>query len=605
MGAPALHRFEHGGKRFVVDTETCFCFECDAVSWAVLEHYPETPVNRIAHLVGQDHSRREVEEVIGELEWLRSTKAILPRRSPAELLKQFEVARALQRVDVWTDACGAGLAGAMALLLGRSRDRDAIALHVHPGGPVAGLAEALEAAIRDARLAGKSLEIVLEAPASLSGRDARALGPHGLSLAWRIGPEAPGASLRAFDAASGKGLSGLAGSLNGVAAILTPASGAFRDAVVQLHGAGFTRIEIDLPAAYQRDPGLDPAAVLEGMRAAAVYYAQQLLAGKHFRLEPIAATFHQIYEGAPRPRSDASGTHELAVDARGEVYPSRYFVGQDAFRLGSVAEGRIDEDRRAPFDDLGAISTSPCNTCWARNLCGGGHSAIHAARTGAIRTPDPAWCDRQRDWFASAIAAFNLLSSQGVNFDRIYQSVQPAGRPSLWQAAKAAMTLKAGVRPIAEADAPLLARWENWSESVYFLGNEYGTFLATRYDREMDSLHPRGIEQELVIISRRGDPIGLLKIRPEPRLQLARVWIYLRDPQQYADPGLRRSFRHILGEAARHDAFSTLVAAVGPGDPGLGDFLLASGFTHAGRERAALFLHDAYHDIDMYSVRLS
>ena len=51
MALPAIHRFERAGKRFAIDPETCFCFECDAVSWDVLDHYPHEPVNRIYHLL--------------------------------------------------------------------------------------------------------------------------------------------------------------------------------------------------------------------------------------------------------------------------------------------------------------------------------------------------------------------------------------------------------------------------------------------------------------------------------------------------------------------------------------------------------------------------
>jgi RimJ/RimL family protein N-acetyltransferase len=166
------------------------------------------------------------------------------------------------------------------------------------------------------------------------------------------------------------------------------------------------------------------------------------------------------------------------------------------------------------------------------------------------------------------------------------------------------MTMKVGVRPIEESDAPLLTRWENWSDAAYFLGNEYGMFLATNYDREMDSLHPRGIEQELMIVSRRNEPLGLLKLRPEQRLGMARVWFFLKDPAGYGDSGLRKSFGHILKEAAGQTTFSTLVAAAGPGDPGLAEFLESLGFTRAGTERQALFVHDAYRDVEVYTLRM-
>ena len=71
MSGPALHRFEVDGHFYALDPESCFCFECDAISWDVLEHYPHTPVNRILALLEDKHPRVELEEVVGELEWLR------------------------------------------------------------------------------------------------------------------------------------------------------------------------------------------------------------------------------------------------------------------------------------------------------------------------------------------------------------------------------------------------------------------------------------------------------------------------------------------------------------------------------------------------------
>jgi len=614
MEASSLHRFEQGGRRFVLDMETCFCFECDEVSWAVMEHYPHTPVNRILHLLGEHHPVREVEEVIGELEWLRSTKSILPALGPKERLKQFEGTPELREVDLRLPAligpaCDSLVSGALTLLLGRSASRKELVLRLHtpeakfhPGG----LARLVERAFRDLRLAGKSLsvDVVVPLPNSTPLREHQASALLALSDAGGVGPlldklsSAVSGRLSKLSAVT----EGAAGAAMGV--VLVPADASFCEVIPWLNEQGFKRIDIDLPAAYLARPGLDPAAVLIGMQTAAVYYAQQLLKGNFFRLEPMASTFRQIYEGMAQSRSDGSGTHALAVDERGDIYPSRYFMGNAAFRLGSVTDGSLDDTTRGAFDDLGVATTAPCIHCWARNLCGGGHSAIHHSLGGGIRKPNSAWCERQRDWFAAAIAAFNLLSSQGVNFARLHQNLQPRKKLSLWQAARTAMTMKVGVRPIEESDAPLLTRWENWSDATYFLGNEYGMFLATTYDREMDSLHPRGIEQELMIVSKRNETLGLLKLRPEPRLGMARVWFFLKDPAGYAESGLRKSFGYILKEAAGQTTFNTLIAAAGPGDPGLGDFLKALGFQHAGSERQALFVHDAYHDVDVYTLKL-
>lgn len=614
MEGSSLHRFEQGGRRFVLDTETCFCFECDEVSWAVMEYYPHTPVNHILYLLGKTHPVKEVEEVIGELEWLRSTKSILPAPGPGERMKQFETDREIKTLDLRLPAALDGatdnlLSGGLALLLGRSGAQKNVTLRLHfPNHTLSSerLWSLLGRAWRSARLAGKGLHIEisvpLPAPRELEGHQASAVLALGESDECQV-------LLKAFlTGISGKlsKLSVLAEGIVGasVGVVLVPGSAAFSEGISWLSTQGFKRIDLDLPAAYARNRSLAPEAVLEGVQTVAVYYAQQLLQGNYFRLEPIASTFRQIYEGTAQPRNDESGTQRLAVNEDGDIYPSLYFAGNPAYRLGNLATGTLDESIRGPFDDLGIHTTAPCIRCWARNLCGGGHSAINVSIGGGIRVPNADWCARQRDWCAAAVAAFNLLSSQGVNFARLYQNLQPRKKLSLWQAARTAMIMKVGVRPIEEADAPLLTRWENWSPATYFLGNEYGMFLATCYDREMDSLHPRGIEQELMIVSKRNEPLGLLKLRPEPRTNIARVWFFLADPSGYGDSGLRKSFGHILKEAAGQAAFSTLVAAAGPGDPGLGDFLEALGFKHAGTERESLFVHDGYHDLEVYTLRM-
>lgn len=613
MEASSLHRFEQGGRRFVLDMETCFCFECDEVSWAVMEHYPHMPVNRILHKIGASHPVKEVEEVIGELEWLRSTKSILPNMGPAERLKHYQTPQELREVDVQLPtlldaSTNAPLPGAMAMLLGRSGSQKEICLRIHYAAlphQTSALTALLERAFGDARLADKNLSVELVVALA----ESKPLAGHQVSVVVVMGDGVDVTRALTEVAACGGKLSRFVQIANvpsglSTGVVLVPGSSSVMEGVKYLNGLGFKRIDLDMPAAYRATLSPDPAAMLPGLEAVAVYYAQELLRGNYFRLEPIAATFRQIYEGVPRARSDGSGSLSLAIDSRGDIYPSRYFWSLPAFRVGNVGVGQIDETLRGPFDDLGVHTTPPCIRCWARNLCGGGHSAIHHVLSGAIRTPDADWCERQREWFGAAIAAFNILSAQGVNFARLYQNLEPRKKLSLWQAARTAMTMKVGVRPIEESDAALLTRWENWSGATYFLGNEYGMLLATCYDREMDSLHPRGIEQELMIVSRRNEPIGLLKIRPDTRLGVARVWFFLADPTGYGDSGLRKSFGYILKEAAGQAAFSTLVAAAGPGDPGLGDFLEKLGFHHAGTERQALFLHDAYHDIQVYTLRM-
>ncbi len=611
MAASSLHRIERDDRYFVLDTETCFCFECDGISWDVLAHYPHTPTNHIVHLLEGKHPAPEVEEVIGELEWLRSTRSILPVKKQQDQLKAFEFTPGLRSMEVvlsGSEARDAALReGALTLLFARSGVQRNLEICLCLDS-LQGQSEWLEAwgkhAFDLAAMADKALTITIVHTAPELGKGAVPLNPSDVALAYSF-QEYDGLKstlaqwkqvVKATVAKPVKALDGAAVSVR-----FAPSQVDFCAGTTFLAAQGYGQIDLDLVPLYRTEAA---EAVVAALDRAARAYAQDLLKNKRYRLEPIARLFHQIYEGKARGRTDDSGTHRMAVDPEGNLYPSRHFIGQSDFSMGNLHTGTFDESRRAPFDDLGALTTATCGNCWARNMCGGGQSAVHQARSGAIRQPDPDWCDAQREWYGAAIAAFNLLSAEGVDFARLYQGMRPGKRPSLWGMARAALTMKVGLRPIEEADAALLTRWENWSEATYFLGNEYGVFLATRYDREMDSLHPRGVEQEFVIISRQGAPLGLLKLRPDHLPGVARIWVFLADRAGYEDRGIRRSFTHLLGEAAKQGAFKSLIAASGPGDGALSDFFRAIGFSVIGVEREALFLHDAYHDITLHQLKL-
>ena len=271
--------------------------------------------------------------------------------------------------------------------------------------------------------------------------------------------------------------------------------------------------------------------------------------------------------------------------------------------MGDTAAGVADA-ALAPYENSGSRTTAACLACWAQNLCGGGTAAVHEARTGTFRQPDDAWCDAQRAWLEAAVAAFSVLSAAGIDFNRVYQTLGRKERPSFFQLARAALRQQIGMRPLAEADAKTLQQWGNWNEAAYFSFNESSVLMATEYDREMDSLHPRGFEHEFMIVRKNGTPMGLFKVRPELVPGSATAWLWLRDPEDYADAGVRRSFRALLKEAAGQQAIRQLLTPVSRFDVGLSAFLEAAGFRKAGTQREALYLHGAYHDIDLYAAAL-
>jgi len=631
-----IKRFREGDRRFAVDPETCFCFECDAISWDVLEYYPHTSVNRIYHLLEDRYDLDELAEVLGELEWLRATKSILKVPKREDLLKEFEVDRGLNKLSV---ALPRELAGndspptkrwfskeappvsetavemgrkAVAFLLSRSGTQNELHIEfiehktIHAPELIADLCEY---ALEMARVAGKRLTASVyvtdwplsNVPAGLKG--------HSIGVKLEI---EDAAAAREYICAVSKStpdtLSRLAKTIQPAAAgvggriVVRPNHVAFGKAIAALDEAGFNVIEVDMDAAYAAHPELEPTLMLDALRQSAVYYVERLLAHHYFKLDPMASLFWRIYNGKPLRRSDPAGTNELAVDETGGIYPGQGFMGVDAFRLGSLLESIFDEDAVRCFEDVGSTTTASCIRCWARNFCGGGVAAVHHAFTGSFRTPHEPWCDMQRAWMSAAIAAFQLLSSRGVHFERIYTTLGSREKPSLFKLARAALTMTISVRPIEEADAPLLTRWENWNESTYFLFNETGILMATKYDREMDSLHPRGIDQELMLLRKDGTPLGLFKVRPDRIPGAAQAWVYLDDENDYAADTIRKGFRALLKEASGQQAIRRLTVPTAPWENALQTFLEAVGFTREGMLREALYLHGRYHDVTVFSI---
>lgn len=631
----ALHRFIEGDRRFAIDPETCFCFECDEISWDVLEYYPDASVTRIAHLLGDRYNPKELEEVVGELEWLRSTRAILPPPKKEDLQKEITFEKGLKRVSICLPREVSGTAAkkkgwfgqgatvmsssardighdAIALLLGRAGEQKDLQIEFVEDGYVHRpelVADLCAHALKCGKLAGKKLTAsvlvqnvdVSKPPAAIEG--------HAVSAALEFGESADiVAHLRPFAKGASESIGRLAKIVQpdapGVTGriIVTPANPGFAGVVEELEKAGFVTIELDLDGAYAANPQLDPQEMLKALRETAVYYAKRLLEHKHYRVDPIAPLFYRIYDGSPMRRTDPAGTNELAVDAQGGVYPSRRLIGVEAYKLGTVMGGEIDERIRARFDEVGATTTGVCRRCWARNLCGGGSTAVHHALTGSHRTPHAAWCDAQRAWMSSAVSAFNLLSSQGVNFTRVYRTLTRTQRPSLFTMVRAMFRMTIGMRPIEEADAEMLANWENWNSASYFMFTEGGIMLTTKYDREMDALHPNGVEQEMILIKKDGTALGLIKLRPDRTPNAAQGWIYLHNEKDYAADDVRKGFRALLKEAGGQQQIRRVTIPAAAYETGLQQFLEATGFAKEGTLREALFVHDAYHDVHLYGL---
>ncbi len=629
MTGERLHRFEVDGTRYALDPETCFCFECDEASWDVLGHYPEETVNRICHLLGDQHPRTEVEEVIGELEWLRSTKSILQTPRQEDLARRFELETGLRDIAV-LEIPAEGVAdgvfvetAAMAgrLLLARSERQRALRLDLRMAGAESWrrvlASDAWHGAAGElCRLANqsrKNLSFSTGFDASEQAARSKFLAGHGVEVSFVSagdGAPPPAEAWRKLAAVKTDRLDKMPGVFDSVSDIFAgrltvrPGGDNFDGMVAALEKAGFAWVEFDTDAPFIALPGLDPERFTDSLLRNASDYAGLLLKGRLLRVEPFASLFLQIYHGEPKFRRDPAGVNALAVTGSGGVFPGPHFMGIPACHAGSL-RGNVDTDLLRRFNDAGALTTPVCLRCWARGLCGGGDTALHQARTGDFRAPDPAWCCARRRGIEGAVAAFNRLSGAGVNFTRLHGNLSRQARPSLWTMARAAVQLRISARPLEEADAPLLVQWENWNDAAYFTFTEGGMLLGARYDREMDALHPSPLAQELLLTRRDGRPMGLVRVKPDLLPGLGWLWLYLRKEEDYAAGAVRSSLRMLLGEALRGRGLRRVITPAGPGEDALAGCLAAAGFTHAGTARGALFLHGKYHDVRLFAYEVA
>lgn len=111
---------------------------------------------------------------------------------------------------------------------------------------------------------------------------------------------------------------------------------------------------------------------------------------------PFYVMFHFVSRSHALYHCNA-GTNLLAVTCEGDVYPCHRFVGEDAFRMGNVADPGLRETPRfkairQQFIDSTVDRREGCRDCWARYLCGGACAQYCYEEHGDISPPVERHC---------------------------------------------------------------------------------------------------------------------------------------------------------------------------------------------------------------------
>ncbi len=110
--------------------------------------------------------------------------------------------------------------------------------------------------------------------------------------------------------------------------------------------------------------------------------------------------FNVDLEGGPclskRVSACGAGNEYFSVLPNGDIYPCHQFAGDKDFRMGSVFEGKLDENIRNKFKNSCLFTRKKCDGCFAKFICSGGCSANNYHYNGDIDEPYEITCEMMK-----------------------------------------------------------------------------------------------------------------------------------------------------------------------------------------------------------------
>ena len=167
---------------------------------------------------------------------------------------------------------------------------------------------------------------------------------------------------------------------------------------IGFHSVGFSPM-LTSPSGKNEMDATTLDTMLENMIACGTAFEEKIINGKRYPFSNMSITLREIHRGTHRPYPCGAGAGYLGVSASGELAACHRFVEDDKGYFGNLEEGISYKKQRSWLTERHVHQQEPCNTCWARYLCGGGchHEVIHRGR--------PA-CDYIRGWLHYTLQAY-------------------------------------------------------------------------------------------------------------------------------------------------------------------------------------------------------
>jgi uncharacterized protein len=183
--------------------------------------------------------------------------------------------------------------------------------------------------------------------------------------------------------------------------------------IAELAAVGFSEIGVS-PLRTSATAGLalrddDWSEFLLEMKRAASLEWERVRTGNSFRFSNLAIALKQLHRGSCKPLPCGAATNYVSVNAAGEYFACHRTIDDRRFRLGDLETGPSIEERRRFAASRHVDLQEPCNSCWARYLCGGGCHAevLSAGRSG---------CDYIRGWLDFCIGLYPIVLRDRPDF---------------------------------------------------------------------------------------------------------------------------------------------------------------------------------------------
>jgi uncharacterized protein len=167
------------------------------------------------------------------------------------------------------------------------------------------------------------------------------------------------------------------------------------------HSVGFSPM-LHAPSGNGEMTNSALSAMLEQMIDCGEELVRRAVVGERYAFANLLTAVQQIHKGTHRPYPCGAGGGYLGVAADGELYACHRFVEDPNAQFGDVWNGVDGSTQKRWLEQRHVHVQSPCSSCWARYLCGGGchHEVIYRGR--------PA-CDYIRGWLDYSLKAYVRL----------------------------------------------------------------------------------------------------------------------------------------------------------------------------------------------------